>query len=190
MESKGARKRWTYQEFARLPISGTTRYEVIDDELVVTPSPSARHQEAVTNLVTELNRFARTHGFGKVYTAPLDVLFTEGDYVEPDILFVRSDHLDLVTERGVEGPPDLVVEVLSSSTAARDRGVKLERYRLYGVPEYWVVDPDEQMIEVWKLAEGAGKPDVHVRGETVAWTPLPDGPTLSIRLDELFEGSG
>jgi hypothetical protein len=78
---------------------------------------------------------------GKVFTAPLDVLFAEGDYLNPDIVFVRADRVNLIGDRGVEGPPDLVVEVLSPSTEARDRGVKLGRYRLYGVPEYWVVDP-------------------------------------------------
>jgi len=188
MESKGTRKRWTYAEFARLPPSGTTRYEVIDDELVVTPGTTARHQRVVGRLMYRLFGFAEEHRLGEVFTAPFDVLFAEGDYVEPDILFVRSDRLDLVSHRGVEGPPDLVVEVLSPSTAARDRGAKLDRYRLFGVAEYWVVDPDEQVVEVWDLAGGAKEPAVCGPAGTLRWTPVRDdeGLTLEIEVAELF----
>lgn len=92
----------------------------------------------------------------------------------------------MLTERGVEGPPDLVVEVLSPATAARDRGVKLERYRLYGVPEYWVVDPDQRTIEVWKLARDAHGPVVHQGADIFRWTPSAGAATLEIALSELF----
>lgn len=186
MEAKSTRKRWTYSEFARLPTSGTTRYEIIDDELVVTPAPTSRHQEVVTNLVTTLNVFVRASRLGKLFTAPLDVLFDEGDYFEPDIVFVQKNRVDLISDRGVEGPPDLVVEVLSPSTEVRDRGVKLERYRLFGVPEYWMVDPDACSIEVWPLGERSGTPTVHTRADVLPWTPVEGGPTLPIDLAELF----
>jgi Uma2 family endonuclease len=187
MGAKSTRKRWTYSEFARLPTSGTTRYEIIDDELVVTPAPTSRHQEIVTNLVTELNVFVRSHGLGKTFASPLDVLFDEGDYLEPDIVFVRRDHAGFITDRGVEGgPPDLVVEVLSPSTEVRDRGIKLERYRLYGVPEYWVVDPEENTIGVWHLARGATGPVVYGPDGSLAWTPSEEGPTLQLDLPDLF----
>jgi Uma2 family endonuclease len=186
MEAKSTRQRWTYAEFARLPTSGSTRYEVIDGELVVTPAPTSRHQEVVAHLVWLLYGFAREHGLGKVFSAPLDVLFAEGDYLEPDILFVRSDRAHLVTDRGVEGPPDLVVEVVSPSTASRDRGMKLDRYRHYGVREYWVIDPDGCTMEVWDLARDARQPTVHGPPETVRWTPEKGGATLVIDLAELF----
>jgi Uma2 family endonuclease len=186
MEAKSTRKRWTYSEFARLPTSGTTRYEIIDDELVVTPAPTSRHQRVVTDPVTLLNVFARSNALGQVFTALLDVLFAEGDYFEPHIVFVRRGRVDLISDRGVEGPPDLVVEVLSPSTEGRDRGVKLDRYRLFGVPEYWVVDPDERTIEVWDLAQGVAEPAVHGDGDVLRWTPAVSGPTLDIDLVELF----
>lgn len=186
MEARSTGKRWTYAEFARLPSEGNTRYEVIDDELVVTPSPSARHQEIVTHLVSVLHSFVRTHGLGRVIVSPFDVLLAEGDYVEPDILFVRRDRASLVTERGVEGPPDLVVEVLSPSTAHRDRGLKLDRYRLHGVAEYWMVDPESRTVEVWRLEEGAMEPQVHRQPGVLSWTPAPGSPTLEIGLSELF----
>lgn len=188
MEAERTRKRWTYSEFARLPTSGSTRYEVIDDELVVTPSPTPRHQRILAKLLYQLMGFVKQYELGEAFPAPLDVLFAEGDYLEPDIIFVRSDHSHLLSDRGVEGPPDLVIEVLSPSTAERDRGIKLDRYRLYGVPEYWVVDPDEHTVEVWTLAGGADKPLLHTASETMSWTPKAEGPTLAIDLDELFEG--
>jgi Uma2 family endonuclease len=187
MEARGTRKRWTYSEFARLPESGSTRYEIIDDELVVTPSPGTRHQRILAELLTRIHGFAKAHDLGQVFPGPLDVLFAEGDCLEPDILFVRKDHLDLLSDRGVEGTPDLVIEVVSPSTAHRDRSVKLDRYRLYGVPEYWVVDPDEHTVEVWKLAEGATEAVVHGAGGTLVWSPDAGGPSLEIELNELFE---
>jgi len=187
MEAKSARKRWTYAEFARLPSETNARYEVIDGALFVTPAPGTPHQEIVMRLSVLLYGFARQHGLGKVFGNPLDVLFAEGDYVEPDILFVGRDRADILSDRGVEGPPDLVVEVLSPSTAARDRGIKLERYRHFGVPEYWVVDMDERLVEVWRLADGAAEPVVIREGGTLWWRPVAGGPALEITVAELFE---
>jgi Uma2 family endonuclease len=186
MEAKSTRKRWTYAEFARLPTSGSTRYEIIDDELVVTPAPGLKHQRVVKRLVVVLDGFVAAHDLGEVLVGPFDVLFAEGDYLEPDLLFVRKDRAAVVTDRGIEGPPDLVVEVLSPATAARDRGVKLERYRLYGVPEYWIVDPDRETVEVWSLGEGASGPVVLERSETLRWQPHSGEPALGIALTELF----
>ncbi len=184
MEAKSTGKRWTYAEFTGLPESGSTRHEVIDDELYVTPSPSVRHQRLVKRLVVALSRFVDEHEFGEVFVSPLDVLFGEGDYMEPDVLFVRTERAEIVTERGIEGAPDLTVEVLSPSTAERDRGVKLERFRHFGVPEYWIVDPDEQTVEVWRSDEAA--PVVLGVADVFRWRPVPGGAELEIPLSELF----
>ena len=171
MEAKSTRHRWTYSEYASLPLpseAGGTRYEVIDGELFVNPAPGRGHQEVVGHLFWLMYGFAREH------------------YLEPDILFVRSGRSEMVTDRGVEGPPDLVVEVLSPSTASRDRGIKLERYKLYGVAEYWVVDPDERTVEVWNLEENTTEPRVFGAADTLRWTHGPAGPTLEIAVAELF----
>ncbi|MGD2071133.1 MAG: Uma2 family endonuclease [Gemmatimonadota bacterium] len=183
---KRARVRWTYAEFARLPESGSTRYEIIDDELVVTPAPALRHQRIATDLVTALNGFVRSHDLGQVYAGPVDVIFAEGDYLEPDIVFVRKEHAHLLSDRGVEGPPDLVVEVTSPSTATRDRGIKLDRYRLYGVPEYWIVDLDARTVEVWPLAHAPDEPTVLGPGDTLRWTPDEGGPALELTVGEVL----
>jgi Uma2 family endonuclease len=143
-----------------------------------------RHQRVVKRLVVALDNFVETHDLGEVFVSPFDVLFDEGDYLEPDVLFVRKDRADVVTDRGIDGPPDLVVEVLSPSTESRDRGIKLERYRHYGVPEYWIVDPDEQTVEVWVQDQPA--PVVLGVADVFRWRPVPGGAELEMPLGELL----
>ncbi len=186
MGEKHLPTRWTYAEFSRLPSERSTRYEVIDGELAVTPAPSPRHQRIVMNLVTLLHAFVRDHRLGEVYLGPVDVLLAEGDYLEPDLIFLKPDRLTLVSDRGIEGPPDLVVEITSPSTEHRDRGIKLDRYRHFGVAEYWVIDPDTKSIEVWALAMGAEKPIVLGPTDSVDWRPH-EMATLLFLVDELFD---
>jgi len=164
--------RWTYSEFARLPSGGSERHEVIAGELFVTPAPTSGHQRLVKKLIVVLDRFVEDHALGEVLPGPIDVLFAEGDYLEPDLVFVRRGREAIMTDRGIEGPPDLVVEVVSPSTEARDRGLKLERYRHYGVAEYWTVDPERRTVEVWRLGEGGEEAEVFGAGDVLTWTPV------------------
>src|ERR1041384_2899629 len=115
MSTQPAVRRWTYDEFARLPNDGN-RYEVIGGELFVTPAPTPRHQKVLTRLITALDPFAEAHGLGEVF-APIDVLFGEGEYLEPDLVFVSRDRMGIVSDRAAEAAPDLVVEILSPTTA-------------------------------------------------------------------------
>jgi len=188
MEANPGRARWTYSEFARLPSEGSTRFEVIDQELVVTPGPSTRHQRVVVRLVSALHSFVVAHDLGEVLPGPVDVLFAEGDYFEPDLVFVARERSHLLSDRGIEGPPDLVVEIASPSTAARDRGIKLDRYRLFGVPEYWIVDPDAGTIEAWDLAAGVREPVVGKAGDTFRWAPGAGSAVLEIPVADLVPG--
>jgi Uma2 family endonuclease len=176
---------WTYSEFARLPDDGN-RYEVIAGELYVTPSPRPRHELASQRLNKQLLLFVDHHDLGWVLTAPVDVLFAEGDYMEPDIVVLLRGREEIVTDRGIEGPPDLIVEVVSGSTAARDRGLKRERYAHFGVPLYWIMDGDLRQIEIYPLQEDPRNPII-VR-DTLTWTPVPDGPKMTISVPELFRG--
>lgn len=178
-------RRWSYAEFARLPDDGN-RYEVIAGEVYMTPAPRPIHQKVATRLVLLLEAFVQEHGLGEVFTGPIDVLFGEGDYLEPDLVFVRAERLGTVSERGVEAPPDLVVEVASSSTALRDRNLKRERYTWFGVPEYWIVDPDARHVEVYRMLQDPHTPEI-VR-DALVWRLAPGAPELRIEVQELVRG--
>jgi Uma2 family endonuclease len=188
MEAHRTPTRWTWAEFARLPSEGSTRYEVIAGELVVSPAPGLRHQGVVGELVTRLNGLIRDRDLGYVYPGPVDVIFAEGDYLEPDVAFVRKGREAILTDRGIEGPPDLVIEVLSPSTESRDRGLKLERYRHFDVGEYWIVDPDKRSIEIWKLAEAATEPVALGSDDRLRWSPAPGVAELDVPVAEVFRG--
>jgi len=186
MEANRTRTRWTYAEFARLSSERGERNEIICGEAHVTPSPSSAHQRVVTRLSALLHGFVRENALGEVFVGPIDVLLEDGDYLAPDVVFVATERASLVTDRGIEGPPDLVVEVASLSTAERDRGVKLERYRLYGVSEYWVVDPRARIVEAWDLTGGAEEPVVSGDEEVMPWTPRRGSETLEVDVGALF----
>lgn len=152
----------------------------------MTPPPTSRHQEIVTNLVTVLSAAVRARRLGKVLVGPVDVLLAEGDYLEPDVVFIREERLHVVSDRGIEGSPDLVVEVVSPSTAHRDRGVKLDRYRMHGVPEYWIVDPEPGTVEVWDLGADASRPLIFGETEILEWRPAGADEGLAVRLEDVF----
>lgn len=186
MEARSKSQRWTYERFARLPSTEDDgrRREIIAGELVVSAAPRSAHQWILTRISAKLYEFVERHELGWVILGPIDVLFDEGDYLEPDLVFVRKDRRDIISERGIEAAPDLVVEILSPSTAARDRGIKRERYALYNVPEYWVVDIPNKCVEVYRPDDDPNA--IEPATETMRWRPVPGGPELKIAVPELF----
>ena len=184
MSVQPAARRWTYAEFARLPDDGN-RYEIIGGDLFVTPAPRPLHQEITGRLGDLLRPFVREHGLGRALAGPIDVLFAEGDYLEPDFIFVRQDRIGIFTERGLEGPPDLVVEIISSSTMARDRGIKRQRYAHYGVAEYWVLDARAKRIEIYRNSDEHG-PQAEIATGEFTWRPVPGGPALTLNASMLL----
>src|SRR5208337_2993308 len=149
--------RLTYEDFCCLPNDGK-RYEIIDGELFVTPSPRSLHQIVIANLHLELGRFVKDREMGRVLVAPLDVVLSRFDIVEPDLLFVSKSRSSTVTETNVQGAPDLVVEVLSRTTAEIDRTTKLKLYARYGVQEYWIIDPYGPSAEIYQRQERGFEP--------------------------------
>jgi Uma2 family endonuclease len=141
--------RLTYEDYCHLPDDGK-RYEIIDGELFVTPSPRSLHQIVVSNLQTELGPYVKSQRLGRLFVAPLDVVFSRFDVVEPDLLYISKARAAVLTEKNVQGAPDLVVEVLSETTADRDRAGKLKLYARYGVQEYWIIDPDAPTAEIYR----------------------------------------
>lgn len=144
----------TYTDYAALPNDGK-RYEILDGELFVTAAPSGWHQVILGNLVWVLQAYVRPRGIGKVLFAPLDVIFAETSVAQPDLVYLDNTRTPLISRRGVEGPPTLLVEVLSPSTTRTDRSVKLALYAQYGVDFYWIVDPEARVVEAYRR-EGSG----------------------------------
>jgi Uma2 family endonuclease len=173
---------WTYADLLDLA-EDNVRREILGGALVVTPSPSARHQRAVLRLGAALLGYVDTSG-GEVFVAPLDVWFADTDVVEPDVLFLRAEHSDRVKERRVVGPPDLVVEVSSPSTRHIDQVRKRRLYEREGVAEYWFVDLDADRIEAYRLeGDHYADPTFFVRGQDAE---TPEAPGFSISVDALL----
>ncbi len=144
-----ATKLWTYEEYYRLtPESHAERYEIDDGELVPMPSPQLTHQECVGNLFVIFRDYARAHDLGRVFVSPFDVIFGEYNTAQPDVMFVSKAQAEIVKERGIFGAPDIAVEVISPSSTRRDRQDKSAKYLRFRVPEYWLVNPAEQSVEV------------------------------------------
>jgi Uma2 family endonuclease len=135
-----------------LPEDGKRR-EIIEGELFVTPSPQTPHQRAVMRLSVRLWQFVDSHELGEVFSAPFDVVFSEFDVVEPDLLYISNARAGVLTHKNVQGAPDLVVEVLSESTSRVDRSIKLKLYGKFGVQEYWIIDPEGPSAEIYRRGE-------------------------------------
>lgn len=173
---------WTYSEYARLPDDGN-KYEVIDGEVFVTPAPTPNHQRVATTLFFELRHYVERYGLGEMLW-DVDLLFVSGQFLRPDMLFVPTSERDRVTDRGMEGVPGLVVEVLSPSTASVDRVRKPRRYADFGVPAYWVVDPWDRMVLEYELSRG--QVDGVPYPDRVEWRPDPAAPALELDVPPLF----
>lgn len=144
----------SYEDLREIPEDGR-RYEILEGELCVTPSPTWTHQNISSNLHTLLHVHVKEHDLGALLSAPFDVILDRHTVVEPDLVFVSRARLGMLQERGVEGAPDLVIEILSPSTEQRDRGAKQHVYARYGVAHYWIVDPAARCITERVLRESA-----------------------------------
>jgi Uma2 family endonuclease len=175
----------TYDDFVLFPDDGK-RHELIDGEHYVTPSPNLKHQAVSRNLLTTIASFLRREPIGKVYAAPLDVVFSHFDVVEPDLLYVSESRREVRTTKNIQGAPDLVVEVGSPSTRRRDEKLKHQLYERFSVTEYWVVDPDIDAVRVYRLQDGRYQrgQELSLDHGDVLTTPLLPG--LDLPLAEIF----
>jgi Uma2 family endonuclease len=179
--------RFTYDDFLLFPDDGK-RHEIIDGEHFVTPSPNTRHQDLVGRLYLALGTFLRDRPeLGRVFLAPFDVVFSYYDVVEPDLLFIAGDQVDILTKKNVQGAPALVIEILSEGTRKTDEQVKRRLFDRGGVREFWLVDPELELIKVYRRAAG-GKlaRDVELTAEEGATLTSPLLPGFSLALPELF----
>jgi Uma2 family endonuclease len=175
----------TYDDFVEFPDDGK-RHELIDGEHYATPSRNTAHQRIVGNLSGLTWTFLRTNRIGVVFGSPVDVVFSDFDIVAPDLLFISNARRELLTELNVRGAPDLVVEVGSPDTRRRDELTKHRLYEQFGVSEYWVVDPDLDLIKAYRLVEGryARTAELTLAAGDVLTTPLLPG--LELPLASIF----
>ncbi len=174
---------YDYEAYSALPSDGKI-YQIIDGELYVNPAPAPRHQVVSANLHLSLMLQLVQTGQGKVLAAPIDVVLDERTVVQPDLLFIRTERLGIVGEKCIEGPPDLVVEILSPSTRRTDVLIKGPAFARRGIPHYWIVDPAVDRIEFHVLEDGAYRLDHTARHPE---THAPAGfPGLSLALAEIF----
>jgi Uma2 family endonuclease len=177
--------KFTYEDYLLIPEDGK-RHEIIDGEEYVAPAPNTRHQRLVGRLFFYLTAYLQNADLGEVFVAPIDVILSDVDVVQPDVLFVAKAHADRVGEHGLTGAPDLIVEVLSEGNRRHDEVRKRKLYERCGVAEYWIVDPELETVKVYRMTDRG-----YVRaaewsreaGDVVA-SPMLPGFTLA--LDALF----
>ena len=177
--------KFTYDDFLNFPDDGR-RHEIIDGEHFVTPSPNMKHQRVATRLTIALGRYLVDHRIGEVFAAPFDVVLSDLDVVEPDLLYISRERADVLTDKHVRGAPDLVVEILSPGTRRTDEVTKRKLYEAFGVREYWIVDPELDTIKVYRHVDGAftRAAELSAEGGDLLTTPLLPG--CSVPLSELF----
>lgn len=176
--------KFTYADYRSIPESETRRYELLEGALVMVPSPGERHQSISGNLEFILQGFVRVSGLGRVYHAPFDVVLSNEEVVQPDILFVSKERSHIITPENIQGAPDLVIEIISPATAERDRSYKRTIYARHGIREYWLVDPENEAVEVLGLGEKGFNPVGTYKGKETLKSPLL--PELAIDLSEVF----
>ena len=182
MVTTGVNIKFTYEDYCNAPED--KRYELHDGDLVVVPSPSQPHQDSSLEIATEIKLLIRRTGIGSVFVAPFDVVLSDTDVVQPDVVFVSRERESIITHGNIQGAPDLVVEVLSPSTAHRDRTFKRALYARHGVREFWLVDTDAHTIEVLLLGpNGYSVASVYTAGQTLTSPTLTD---FSLNIDDLF----
>ena len=182
MATQRPKIKFTYIDYKNTPED--KRYELLDGELAVVPSPRTDHQRTLRKLGVRLEAFVEERGLGEIFFAPFDVVLSDTDVVQPDILFVSNERAGIVTEDNVQGAPDLVVEILSPSTAERDRTFKRSLYAQHGVREFWIVDTNAGRVEILTLGEQGFTLTATYNRDGELTSPVLEG--LRIKLNEVF----
>jgi Uma2 family endonuclease len=179
---KRANVRFSYHDYLQLPED--KRYEILDGELYVVPAPDIRHQRIALRLQLALFQHVGKNDLGELLAAPCDVLLSDENVVQPDILFVAKERLGIIGRANIHGAPDLVVEILSPGTRDKDLEIKRKIYARFGVQEYWIVDPDAATVEVQVWSDsGYIAAGMYGNSDRLSSPLLPE---LSLPLSEIF----
>src|SRR5438309_1123512 len=180
---RAAARPLTMHDYRELP-EGPPYYQLIEGDLEMSPAPGRYHQEILRNIAFIFLCFLQRHPIGRIYFAPFDIFLTDLNVYQPDLVFVANARKAILTERGAEGAPDLVVEILSPKTAKLDKGVKREVYARTGVKELCIIDPTLREIQLYHLTESADVPAATLGEEKEIESALLPG--LRISLKEIF----
>jgi Uma2 family endonuclease len=174
VERQDSTTKLTYADYLRFPDDGL-RHEIIDGEHYVTPSPATQHQRISRNLLHVIQTYLDDHPIGELFAAPFDALLSDFDIVVPDLLYLSNERARFLTSKNLQGPPDLVIEILSPSTRSRDMKLKRALYERVGVHEYWAVDPERNRVEIYRRDAGSfGEPISVPRSGAITTPLLPD----------------
>jgi Uma2 family endonuclease len=177
-----ASKPFTWEDYVNLPDDGK-RYQVIEGELHVAAAPLFRHQDIVGRLYRFLLDFVEDHDLGIVGVSDIDVVLSDRNIVQPDVLFIRKDRMGIIRGQ-VHGAPDLVVEVLSPSNQQLDLKDKMALYARFGVPHYWILNPEERVLIAFRLTDGKYERAALCQGDDTFQPELFEG--LTIELSEVW----
>jgi Uma2 family endonuclease len=186
MTPAGSGVKLTYEDFLLFPDDGK-RHELIDGEHYVTPCPNTKHQVVSGNLYFLLRSHLEREPVGRLFFAPFDIVFSQFDVVEPDLLYISKERAaTILTAKHVEGAPELVIEIGSPSTRKRDETIKRRLYQRSGVSEYWVLDPELDVVRVYRSDSAFERPqELSLEAGDVLSTPLLPG--LTLRLEDIFK---
>jgi Uma2 family endonuclease len=174
----------TYREYALLPDDGR-RHELVEGDFYVTPAPTSHHQTVSRRLQHALMTQLEDKGLAFVFDAPFDVILADTTVVEPDLAIIRASRRELISKRGLEGPPDVAVEILSESSKGQDQFLKKTVYARFGIPEYWLIEPELGFVTINRLVDGAY--EEHQRLDRASTLTSPEFPEVSIPLTPVFK---
>ena len=186
MMPTGSGVKLTYEDFLLFPDDGL-RHELIDGEHYVTPAPNTKHQRVSGNLFFLLRFYLEHQPIGTVFYAPFDIIFSRFDVVEPDLLYMSNERAaTILTSKNVQGTPEVIIEIGSPSTRRRDETIKRSLYQRSGVSEYWIVDPELDVVRVYRSDDGFERPHELSReaGDVLTTALLPG---LALPLADIFK---
>ncbi len=182
MTTTTGKRKSTYEDYLKTPED--KRYELIEGELIMTLSPVPQHQRISRRIEFMIEKFVTEKSLGEILDAPCDVYLDSENVIQPDILFISKERLNIIGEKNIQGAPDLVIEILSESSAYRDLVKKKKIYASFGVKEYWIVDPEEKTVEIYLLEGSAFTLSKRFDKNDVLSSPLLTG--LEIDLAQVF----
>jgi Uma2 family endonuclease len=169
----------TRHEYAMIPV-GAPNYQLIEGDLVMAPSPGSYHQDIVGRLYRAIAAHLDANPLGRVFIAPLDVHLSDINVYQPDILFIRKENADIIEEHGIEGAPDLVVEILSKTSEKYDLGPKRSVYARTGVDELWIIDPKKRTLALYRPGDGSETPSATYKSKQKFTSEVLPGLTIDL----------